>query len=120
MVSAVLLLPADERQQARLYDSAAAAIARVTTFCDRNPKLCAWGGELWADFLKKAEFGARMAVDLVSASGRKEEGQGGAAYHPTTEKRQSPGQPPSGRPASRSVPATSASCAWRPVWRAPF
>ena len=70
---AVLLLPADERQQARLYDSAAAAITRVTTFCDRNPKLCTYGAELWAEFLKKAEFGARMAVDLVSASGRREE-----------------------------------------------
>jgi Family of unknown function (DUF5330) len=68
----VLLLPTDERQQARLYSSVAAAVERVTTFCDRNPKVCATGAELWAAFLKKAEFGVRMAVDLASSSARKE------------------------------------------------
>jgi hypothetical protein len=67
----VLLLPTDERQQARLYSSVSAAVERVTTFCDRNPKVCATGAELWTAFLKKAEFGARLAIDLAS-SPRKE------------------------------------------------
>jgi len=62
---AVLLLPADEHQQARLYSSAAAAVARVSSFCDRNPQVCAAGAELWAAFVKKAEFGARLALDLA-------------------------------------------------------
>jgi len=64
---AVLLLPADERQQARLYDTAAAAVERMTSFCDRNARTCATGAELWAAFVKKAEFGARMAFDLMSS-----------------------------------------------------
>jgi hypothetical protein len=67
----VLLLPTDERQQARFYSTVAAAVERVTTFCDRNPKICATGAELWSAFLKKAEFGARLVVDLAS-SPRKE------------------------------------------------
>lgn len=62
----VLLLPTDETQQARLYTAASAAVERVTTFCDRNPKTCAVGSDVWASFLKKAEFGARMAFDLVT------------------------------------------------------
>ena len=70
---AVLLLPTDERQQARLYGTAVATVERVTTFCDRNAQACAAGAELWATFVKKAEFGARMAIDLVSSGGRKDE-----------------------------------------------
>jgi hypothetical protein len=69
----VLLLPTDERQQARVYGTAVAAVERVATFCDRNPQACAAGAELWATFVKKAEFGARMAIDLVSSSGKKDE-----------------------------------------------
>ena len=70
---AVLLLPTDERQQARLYSTAVTTVERVTTFCDRNAQACAAGAELWAIFVKKAEFGARMAIDLVSSGGRKDE-----------------------------------------------
>ena len=68
----VLLLPTDANQQARLYGAAAATVERVTTFCDRNAQACTAGAEFWATFVKKAEFGARIAVDLVSSGGRKE------------------------------------------------
>ena len=70
----VMLLPTDERQQARLYGTAVATVERVTTFCDRNAQACATGGELWATFVKKAEFGARIAIDLATSGGRKDEG----------------------------------------------
>jgi hypothetical protein len=69
----VLLLPTDERQQARVYGTAAATVERVVTFCDRNAQTCAAGAEVWATFVKKAEFGARMAIDLASSGGRKDE-----------------------------------------------
>ena len=68
----VLLLPTDERQQARLYGTAAATVERVATFCDRNAQACVAAGEAWSTFLKKAEFGARAAVDLATSSGRRE------------------------------------------------
>jgi hypothetical protein len=70
---AVLLLPTDERQQARLYGSVVAAMDRVTTFCDRNAQVCTGGAEVWSTFVRKAEFGARMVVDLASSGGRKPE-----------------------------------------------
>jgi hypothetical protein len=66
----VLLLPSDERQQERLYAAAVATYERAATFCDRNPKVCETGGELWATFLKKAEFGARLAINLASSGNR--------------------------------------------------
>src|SRR6476660_2902051 len=68
----VVLLPTDERQQARLYNTAVATVERVTTFCDRNAQACTAGAEFWATFVKKAEFGARIAVDLVSSGGQQE------------------------------------------------
>jgi hypothetical protein len=66
---AILVLPSDERQQERLYATAVATVERAATFCDRNPKVCAAGGELWAMFLKKAEFGARMAINVAGSGG---------------------------------------------------
>jgi hypothetical protein len=73
---AILLLPSDERQQERLYAAAAATFERAATFCERNPKVCETGGELWATFLKKAEFGVRMAVNAASSGGPTAEGAG--------------------------------------------
>lgn len=73
----VLLLPADEEQQVRLYRTATTSVERVTTFCDRNAKTCATAVSMWSTFLKKAEFGARLAVDVVtSRTGAAEESPG--------------------------------------------
>jgi hypothetical protein len=66
----ILLLPTDEGQQARIYQSAANAVERATTFCDRNGKVCDTGAALWATFVKKAEFAARMAYDLAVSKDR--------------------------------------------------
>jgi hypothetical protein len=70
----VLLLPTDERQQARLYNAALATVERATTFCERNAQACTVAAQLWATFVKKAEFGARMAIDLMTSGGRPDEG----------------------------------------------
>ena len=66
----VLFLPTDEKQQAKLYGTASYAVERASGFCDRNPQTCRQGAELWATFVKKAEFGGRMALDLISDRGR--------------------------------------------------
>ena len=70
---AVMLLPSDAQQQARLYGTATTAVERVTTFCDRNARTCEIGSQAWSTFLKKAEFGARLVSDLVSSGGRPEQ-----------------------------------------------
>jgi Family of unknown function (DUF5330) len=61
----IMLLPTDETQQARISGSAGAAAERAATFCERNAATCAAGTELWATFVKKAEFGARLAGSMV-------------------------------------------------------
>ena len=66
----VLLLPSEEQQQARFYTTATTAVERVTTFCDRNARTCAMGGEAWSAFLRKAEFAARLAGDMISTGTR--------------------------------------------------
>jgi hypothetical protein len=67
---AVLLLPTDAEQQARFSNFARAAMDRAATFCDRNSRTCAAGGDVWATFLRKAEFGVRLVGDLLGAGGR--------------------------------------------------
>ena len=104
---AVLLLPTDERQQARLYSTAVTTVERVTTFCERNAQACAAGAELWAMFVKKAEFGARMAIDLVSSSGRPDEDPASPRTQPASVK----GKP---APAARG---TLTPADLTPAWR---
>ena len=109
----VLLLPTEERQQARLYSNAVATVERVTTFCDRNAQACAAGAEFWATFVKKAEFGARIAVDLVTSGGRKE---GEAVPTPV---RVEP-EAARGRPESRPYPTSRGTLTptdLTPAWR---
>jgi Family of unknown function (DUF5330) len=62
----VLVLPTDEASQARVYQGARTAVTWTATFCDRNAETCVKGGEYWVIFKKKAEFGARMAYDIIS------------------------------------------------------
>ncbi len=62
----VLLLPTDKQQQAKLVSTASETVQRVATFCDRNEATCDKGAELWAMFKTKAEFGGRMAMDLIN------------------------------------------------------
>jgi hypothetical protein len=108
----VVLLPTDERQQARLYNTAVSSVERVTTFCDRNAQVCTAGAEFWATFVKKAEFGARMAVDLVSSGGRKESDAAPMPVRSEPEAR--------GRPENRMHPSqrgTLSPADLAPAWR---
>jgi|RhiMethySRZTD1v2_1073278.scaffolds.fasta_scaffold46694_8 hypothetical protein len=109
----VVLLPTDERQQARVYNTAVATVERVTTFCDRNAQACTAGADFWATFVRKAEFGARMAVDLISSGGRKE-----PEVVPTPVRVES--ETPRGRPQPRTSPAprgTLSPADLTPAWR---
>lgn len=62
----VSLLPADAEQQEKLYERAASAAHWTVTFCDRNTATCDQAKGVWDQFLKKAEFGAKLAYDALS------------------------------------------------------
>jgi len=68
----VLLLPTDAQQRSEVYGTAQAAVNDVATFCDRNPESCARGKDAFGVFVQKAQFGARMLMDLIN--GRTETG----------------------------------------------
>lgn len=61
----VALLPSDRESQDRLYERAGSAAHWTLTFCDRNALTCEKGKELWAVFVAKAEFGAKLAYDMI-------------------------------------------------------
>jgi hypothetical protein len=100
----VFLLPSDEQQQARFYTTATTAVERVTTFCDRNARACAMGGEAWSSFLRKAEFAARLVGDLISSGGRE---SGIDAF-------QAPAQNPAQKMSGTLTPLDM-----QPAWRGP-
>lgn len=62
----VLLLPTDDQQRSEVYGTAQAAVHDVATFCDRNPETCARGKDAFSVLVQKAQFGARMLMDLVN------------------------------------------------------
>jgi hypothetical protein len=71
----VLLLPTDEKSQARLINQAQAALHWTWTFCDRNGPTCKAGSEAWATFVRKAEFGFALATGMVQEWSEKSAGQ---------------------------------------------
>lgn len=74
---AVLLLPTEEKSQAKLLSQGQAALHWTWTFCDRNPTVCQKGAEAWAVFLKKAEFGAALATNMLREWSEKQAGEAG-------------------------------------------
>ena len=50
------------------------------TFCDRNPDTCTQGRQAWAVFVKKAEFGGKLALDLFQE--RSKQMADAAAHNP--------------------------------------
>jgi hypothetical protein len=115
----VLLLPTDERQQAKLYGTAVSTVERVTTFCDRNAQLCSASVDFWGTFLRKAEFGARVVGDLITSSGRKDEVTPAVDVVPTP----APAPAPADfrrRPEPRAYPSTQGTLTptdLSPSWR---
>ena len=61
----VSLLPADREKQQQLYTRAASAATWTLTFCDRNANTCTLASSAWSEFSKKAEFGAKLAYDVM-------------------------------------------------------
>lgn len=62
----VSLLPADREKQEQLYERAATAATWTLTFCDRNADTCEKAQALWTDFSAKAQFGAKLAYDVLT------------------------------------------------------
>lgn len=62
----VMLLPTDEKQQARFAAFAVTTVHHAATFCDRNVRTCEIGADVWATFLRKLDYGTRLAIEVVN------------------------------------------------------
>ena len=82
----VVLMPTDEKNQAKLVEQAQSALHWSWTFCDRNAATCKAGADAWAVFVKKAEFGATLAAGMLhdwsEKSAREGVEPGGSAIEP--------------------------------------
>ena len=61
----VMLLPVDERKQVELAGTVSSAAEQTAGFCDRNPSTCGAGRELWALFVRKAEYAMELGAKLL-------------------------------------------------------
>ncbi len=92
LVIIILILPTNMQDQQNIFGVAKAAIQDVTTFCSRNPQACEKGKLAFDRFAQKAEFGAKMLMDLfkgpaqhASATGyNKESSNTGARWQPSS------------------------------------
>lgn len=65
VAAGVALLPSDREQQQRLMQRASDATTWVVTYCDRNAQTCTQAAGMWKQFVAKAEFGAKLAYDMM-------------------------------------------------------
>lgn len=61
----VAIIPLEQENQAELYTAAKSTVADISSFCSRNPNVCLKGNAALDRLATKAEFGARMMVDIA-------------------------------------------------------
>ena len=84
----ILLLPANDQEQEKMYGTASAAVKDLKSFCVRNPDVCVKSAGLFRDFTQKAEFGAKLVMDFVkdvSGDGQTEPADRDAKRRPSRE-----------------------------------
>ena len=65
----ILLLPTNKSEQQNIVGTAKVAVNDLSNFCTRNPNVCANGKAAFDVFVAKAQFGAKMVMDLVERDG---------------------------------------------------
>ncbi len=66
LVGAIIaVIPLERENQADLYEVAKSTVADIMGFCDRNSGVCEKGNAAIDKLATKAEFGARMMVDIA-------------------------------------------------------
>jgi hypothetical protein len=61
----IALLPSDPAKQQALLETAGDKFSWAMTYCQRQPEQCTQAKVAWDGFVTKAQFGARLATDLV-------------------------------------------------------
>ena len=109
----VLVLPTDEASQARVLSGAKTAMHWTATFCERNPGTCVQGQQAWGVFVKKAEFGAMMAIDLINERDPRGQPAAAPAVASTSAAVQRSQRPQPAKGTSGTLQANDLEPAWR-------
>lgn len=110
---AILVMPTDEKSQAKLLQQAQSTLHWTWTFCDRNEATCKAGAEAWATFVKKAEFGVALASGMVKQWAEKSATESEAGHAPIAPA-VAPSQPPVQQPVHKLKREDTL-----PPWRGP-
>lgn len=106
----VAVMPSDPDQQRKLRQTATDAVHWAANYCDREPKACERGGQMWVALKDKAAFAAHMAFDLAVNRGSSPD-----------QERRSRAEPnhPAERPLERSLHAADNRRGFDPRYRDP-
>lgn len=61
----IAVMPLDRQKQAELFMVAKSTVADISGFCDRNPQVCQKGHAALDHLATKAEFSAKMMLDIA-------------------------------------------------------
>ncbi len=61
----IAVMPLEREKQADLFMAAKSTVADISGFCDRNPQVCLKGHAAMDKLASKAEFSAKMVLDIA-------------------------------------------------------
>ena len=61
----IAFMPLDREKQAELFMAAKSTVADISGFCDHNPQVCQKGHAAMDKLATKAEFSAKMVLDIA-------------------------------------------------------
>jgi hypothetical protein len=80
--AAIYLLPSDPNRQQQYAAAASQAYQKVTTICERDPRICEKAGVVYEDLKAKAHFGFDVVYALATGKAQSRDAAEDISYVP--------------------------------------
>jgi hypothetical protein len=80
--AAIYLLPSDPNRQQQFAATASQAYQKVTTICERDPRICEKAGVVYEDLKAKAHFGFGVVYALATGKAQSRDAAEEISYVP--------------------------------------
>ncbi len=80
--AAIYLLPSDPNRQQQFAATASQAYQKVTTICERDPRICEKAGVVYEDLKAKAHFGFGVVYALATGKAQSRDAAEDISYVP--------------------------------------
>ncbi len=80
--AAIYLLPSDPNRQQQFAATASQAYQKVTTICERDPRICEKAGAVYEDLKAKAHFGFGVVYALATGKAQSRDAAEDISYVP--------------------------------------